>query len=113
MSYPTRADVLLPDLIEDFVTSNSKFRYRVILTRDSCEPSARIDKELISSYLPPPSKDNLVVVCGTDEFVAAMGGPLTRDPPDPLTKMRGVKRQGELLGVLKEAGFSSDQVYKF
>jgi cytochrome-b5 reductase len=71
--------------------------------------------ELVKKVLPDPeSKDGecMVFVCGTDGFVNHWAGPVTRGPPPP-GKKKGMKVQGPLLGILKEAGYESYQVFKY
>ena len=62
-----------------------------------------INKELLKTVLPEPkSEDIKIFVCG---------------PPGMMTSISGNKKsprdQGELSGILKELGYSADQVYKF
>lgn len=83
--------------------------------------SGRGDVEMARLALPPPSSssssstadsDTMIFVCGKDGFVAHWGGPVTRAPPPPGAK-KGPKIQGPLLGVLAEAGYTADQVFKY
>lgn len=62
-----------------------------------------LTKEVLKSKLPPPSlgSDVKIFVCGPPGQVAAVAGP------------KDDKEQGELKGMLKDLGFSQDQVYKF
>ena len=63
--------------------------------------------------LPPPTqRSSMVMVCGRDEFVGHVSGTTVRAPPPP-GKKKGPKVQGELVGILKEAGYAESQVYKF
>ena len=72
----------------------------------------RGDAELASTALPKPSPgETMVLVCGRDGFVAHWAGPVTRAPTTDGSK--GPKIQGPLLGVLAEAGFTADQVFKY
>jgi len=61
-----------------------------------------VTQDMVKKYLPPPSDDNLIMVCG---------------PPPMVEKISGNKApdysQGELKGYLKELGFKSEQVFKF
>ena len=54
----------------------------------------------------------MVLVCGTDGFVDTWAGPVVRGPRLP-DGSRGPKVQGELLGVLAEAGFDASEVFKY
>jgi cytochrome-b5 reductase len=62
-----------------------------------------ISKELISKVAPASSEENVkLFVCGPPGLVKAIAGP-KKSPAD----------QGELAGVLKELGYTKDQVFKF
>lgn len=63
----------------------------------------RIDKELLKTVLPEPKTEGIkVFVCGPPGLYKAISG--TKPSPSD---------QGELTGILKELGYSKDQVYKF
>ena len=62
-----------------------------------------IGKDLLKTVLPEPKADNIkLFVCG---------------PPGMMNSISGNKKsprdQGELVGILKELGYSPEQVYKF
>lgn len=62
-----------------------------------------ITKDLLKTVLPEPKNENIkVFVCGPPGLYKAISGPKT-SPKD----------QGELDGLLKELGYTKDQVYKF
>ncbi|KAI0383426.1 ferredoxin reductase-like protein [Hypomontagnella monticulosa] len=62
-----------------------------------------ITKELLKTVLPEPKNENIkVFVCGPPGLYKAISG--TKVSPTD---------QGELSGILKELGYSKDQVYKF
>lgn len=62
-----------------------------------------ISKDLLKTVLPEPKEENIkVFVCGPPGLYKAISG--TKVSP---------KDQGELTGILKELGYSKDQVYKF
>jgi len=71
------------------------------------------DASMAAKALPKPSNsgDTMVLVCGRDGFVAHWGGPVGRAPTEDGSK--GPKIQGPLLGVLKDAGFTAEQVFKY
>jgi cytochrome-b5 reductase len=61
-----------------------------------------VSKDMISKHLPPPSDDMLICVCGPKPMVELLSG------------LKGAKdTQGELQGLLKELGYTENQVYKF
>jgi len=61
-----------------------------------------VTEEMLKKYLPPPSNDNSIYVCG---------------PPGLMNHISGDKApdytQGELKGLLKKIGYNSEQVFKF
>ena len=71
----------------------------------------RITLDLVRSSLPAPGDGVMVFVCGTDGFVDALAGPIARVVDEATGKKKKV--QGPLGGLLREAGFSEDMVYKF
>jgi len=69
--------------------------------------------DLARKALPDPSLDGvMVLICGKDGFVEHWGGKVGRAPPKP-DGSKGPKIQGPLLGVLKDAGYSESQVFKY
>lgn len=81
--------------------------------------NGRGDANMAKAALPKPSApasdgqttDTMVLVCGRDGFVAHWAGPVARQPTTDGSK--GPKIQGPLLGVLAQAGFTEDQVFKY
>eukprot|EP00986_Skeletonema_menzelii_P018570 scaffold26658_cov153-Skeletonema_menzelii.AAC.5 len=71
---------------------------------------------MAKNALPPPSssdgKTTMIFVCGTDGFRDMWAGPIARAPPLP-DGSKGPKIQGELLGLLKEAGYEASDVFKY
>ncbi|KAI1420174.1 oxidoreductase NAD-binding domain-containing protein [Xylaria sp. FL1777] len=62
-----------------------------------------ISKDLLKTVLPEPKEGNIkIFVCGPPGLYKAISG--TKTSP---------KDQGELSGILKELGYTEDQVYKF
>lgn len=62
-----------------------------------------ISKELLKTVLPPSDSENVkVFVCGPPGLYKALSGP-KKSPQD----------QGELDGILKELGYTKEQVFKF
>lgn len=53
--------------------------------------------------MPPPGRDGtIILVCGPPGFMAAVSGDKAPD-----------KSQGAVVGMLKQAGYKAEQVYKF
>ena len=61
-----------------------------------------VTSEMLKEKMPPPSADNMVFVCGPPPMMNVISG---NKAPD--------KSQGELKGLLKSLGYSSDMVFKF
>lgn len=61
-----------------------------------------VTREMIKKYLPAPTTDTMIFVCGPDPMYKSICGLKAED-----------KSQGELDGVLKQLGYTSDNVYKF
>ncbi|KAJ7922794.1 cytochrome-b5 reductase [Mycena leptocephala] len=65
-------------------------------------PTGYISTDVIKKYVSPPTSERIMImVCGPPGQVAAIAG-----------KKAGMK-QGELGGVLKELGYTENQVFKF
>ncbi|OHE96683.1 oxidoreductase NAD-binding domain-containing protein [Colletotrichum orchidophilum] len=103
----TEEDILLKkELAELENTYPQRFRAFYVLDKPPKEWAGNkgyITKELLKQVLPEPKSDNIkVFVCGPPGLMNAVSGN-KKSPQD----------QGELVGVLKELGYSPDQVYKF
>ncbi|QLL33471.1 hypothetical protein HG536_0E03820 [Torulaspora globosa] len=61
-----------------------------------------ITKEYLEKHAPKPSEKTHVFVCGPPPFMKAYSG----EKVSPMD-------QGELVGILKDLGYSKDQVFKF
>ncbi|PGH14188.1 NADH-cytochrome b5 reductase 2 [Helicocarpus griseus UAMH5409] len=100
-------DILLKREFEDLENTYPQ-RFRAFYTLD--EPSKEwpmgkgfINKELLKTVLPEPKTENIkIFVCGPPGMYKAISGPKV-SPKD----------QGELTGILKELGYTKEQVYKF
>ena len=81
-------------------------------------PSGYVNADLIKQHFAPPSLGDKVkvFVCGEQCFGRVNGLELTgmiTGPPPQVLSLAGKKdgpRQGELSGILKELGYTSDQV---
>ncbi len=62
-----------------------------------------VTREMLATHMPPPGQPGaLVMVCGPPGMMAAISGDKAPD-----------KSQGELSGILRAMGYTSEQVYKF
>ncbi|KAG7126248.1 NADH-cytochrome b5 reductase 2 like protein [Verticillium longisporum] len=103
----TEEDILLrKEFAELENTYPQRFRAFYVLDKPTGEWSGGkgfIDKNLLKTVLPEPSSGNVkVFVCGPPGLMNAVSG-----------NKKSPKDQGELVGILKELGYSPDQVYKF
>ncbi|KAH6609262.1 nadh-cytochrome b5 reductase 2 [Trichoderma cornu-damae] len=103
----TKEDILLKSKFDELEnTYPQRFRAFYVLDNPPKEwvgGSGFITKELLKQVLPEPKSDNIkLFVCGPPGLMKTISGPKV-SPKD----------QGELTGVLKDLGYSSEQVYKF
>ena len=60
-----------------------------------------VTSEMVKAHAPAPGDDVKVLVCGPTPMVNAVAGPKDK------------RKQGPIGGVLKDVGFTAEQVYKF
>ncbi|KAI0328431.1 cytochrome-b5 reductase [Cubamyces sp. BRFM 1775] len=103
----TEKDILLK---EEFDALRAKYpkTFNVVYTVDQAGadwkgPTGYINEELVTKHLPAPTlgEKAKIFVCGPPGQVAAVAGP-----------KQGMK-QGELGGILKQLGYTDEQVFKF
>jgi cytochrome-b5 reductase len=100
-------DVLLRDELAKLENTYPQ-RFRAFYVVDKPSPgwtgaSGRVTPELLKTVMPgPDDKESKVFVCGPPGMMKAISG-AKKSPRD----------QGELSGILKELGYTEDQVYKF
>ncbi|RKU44566.1 NADH-cytochrome b5 reductase [Coniochaeta pulveracea] len=103
----TQEDILLKNQLEELEnTYPQRFRAFYVLDKPPKEwvgQSGYITKDLLKQVLPEPKSENIkVFVCGPNGLMNMICG----DKKSP-------RDQGELVGYLKDLGYSQDQVYKF
>ncbi|KAI1182100.1 oxidoreductase NAD-binding domain-containing protein [Nemania serpens] len=103
----TEDDILLKrELAKIENTYPQRFRAFYVLDnppKDWAGNKGYISKDLLKTVLPEPKEGNIkIFVCGPPGLYKAISGPKV-SPKD----------QGELTGILKELGYTADQVYKF
>ncbi|TGZ83527.1 ferredoxin reductase-like protein [Ascodesmis nigricans] len=104
----TEQDILLKKELQELEnTYPQRFKCHYIL--DNAPEGAgwatkgRVTKELLKTVLPEPAAgNNKIFVCGPPGMYAAISG-----------GKKSPKDQGELTGILKELGYSKDEVFKF
>ena len=100
-------DILLRQQFADLENTYPQ-RFRAFYVLDNPPKSwagskGYITKDLLKTVLPEPKEENVkVFVCGPPGMMKAISGG-KKSPQD----------QGELSGILKDLGYSQDQVYKF
>lgn len=103
----TEKDILLKEELEKLENEFPQ-RFRAFYTLDTPPDSwpygkGVVTKELLQTVIPDPKSPNIkVFVCGPPGMYKAISGAKV-SPTD----------QGELTGILKELGYTKDQVYKF
>lgn len=108
--------IFLQDHI-DLLVAKSDGRFKVYYVvdkapkRDSTvwEPNlvGYVTQPMITEYLPPPNgTNNMIMVCGPPPMYKSLCGPKLFEEGKP-------PAQGELTGILKDMGFTSDAVFKF
>jgi cytochrome-b5 reductase len=103
----TEEDILLKKEFEELENTYPR-RFRAFYVLDTppkgwTQGKGYITKELLKTVMPEPKEENIkVFVCGPPGLYKAISGP-KKSPQD----------QGELEGILKELGYSKEQVFKF
>eukprot|EP01103_Thecamoeba_quadrilineata_P005042 TRINITY_DN14899_c0_g1_i1.p1 TRINITY_DN14899_c0_g1~~TRINITY_DN14899_c0_g1_i1.p1 ORF type:complete len:286 (-),score=60.00 TRINITY_DN14899_c0_g1_i1:31-888(-) len=99
-------DIILKEELDRLELLHPRFKVVYVVDKSN-NPNFKgqvgyFNKDLGKKFLPSPSKDNLVLVCGPPPMMKVISG----DKGPNYT-------QGELTGILKDLGYTSDQVYKF
>jgi len=98
-------DILLKDKLNEFANKHKNFKVYYVLERPPKNWKGGVgyvSEDIVTSKLPPPSDDNLIMVCGPPGMMNAISGPKAPD-----------YTQGELDGILKKLGYTKSQVFKF
>jgi cytochrome-b5 reductase len=103
----TEEDILLREELENYVKAHpDQFKIHYLLDRPSenwTGGQGFVSDKVVKEFMPGPDEpDTLVAVCGPDKMLELVAGAKAKD-----------KSQGELGGILKELGYTSDNVYKF
>lgn len=83
----------------------SSLQVTYVVTRPpkgSSYPSGYVTKDLLKKHLPAPGPKSAVYVCGPPGFMEAVSGNKAKD-----------YTQGDLTGILKDLGWTKDNVFKF
>lgn len=101
----TPADILLKSKLDALSFAHPNFKVYYVVdspTNDWKGGKGYINKDVLLKGLPSPSDDTLILVCGPPGLMNLISGDKAPD-----------RSQGELVGLLKELGYTSEQVYKF
>ncbi|QCD80665.1 NADH-cytochrome b5 reductase-like protein [Vigna unguiculata] len=98
-------DILLKQKLDILATSHPNLK--IFYTVDNPTKNWRggagyISKDMVVKGLPAPSDDTLILVCGPPGMMKQISGEKAKD-----------WTQGEVSGILKEAGYTEQMVYKF
>ncbi|KAG6574353.1 NADH-cytochrome b5 reductase [Phytophthora cinnamomi] len=98
-------DIILREEVEAMMYLYPQISVVHVLSNPSAEwkgLTGFVSKEMVEKYMPEPSDDNLVCVCGPPPMMYHVSGDKAKD-----------RSQGELQGLLKELNYTWTQVFKF
>lgn len=101
----TFEDILLKDDFDALAEKHKNFKVIYVLSKPPTGWTGgvgHIDEELIKKHMPPPGPDSLLMICGPPPFMKSISGDKMPD-----------KSQGEVEGILKNLGYTTDSVFKF
>ncbi|XP_068653215.1 NADH-cytochrome b5 reductase-like protein [Aristolochia californica] len=98
-------DILLKEKLDVLAAKHPNFKVHYTVDNPSKNwkgGAGYISKDMALKGLPGPSEDTLILVCGPPGMMKHISGDKAKD-----------RSQGELLGILKELGYTEEMVYKF
>ncbi|KAG0590923.1 hypothetical protein KC19_1G136000 [Ceratodon purpureus] len=101
----TPADILLKSKLDSLAFAHPNFKVFYVVSKESegwKGGKGHVTKDVLKKGLPSPSDDTLILVCGPPGLMNLISGDKAPD-----------KSQGELIGMLKDLGYTPQQVYKF
>ncbi|TMW66424.1 hypothetical protein Poli38472_004189 [Pythium oligandrum] len=101
----TEEDILLRDELDALQYLYPQLKVHHVLSNPSESWTGLkgfVSKEMLEEFIPGPSDDHLVCVCGPPPMMYHISGDKAKD-----------KSQGQLQGLLKELNYTSKQVFKF
>ncbi|KAG0579970.1 hypothetical protein KC19_4G139000 [Ceratodon purpureus] len=99
------ADILLKAKLDALSFAHPNFKVFYVVDKSSEEwkgGKGYLNKDMLVKGLPAPSDDTLILVCGPPGMMNIVSGDKAPD-----------RSQGELVGILKDLGYTSEQVFKF
>lgn len=100
----TEEDILLREQFEALALINPNFRSVFVVSEPSGSwtgAKGHVTEEFLKQQLPAPDSNTMVFVCGPPGFMTTVCGPKDK------------QKQGDLTGILKNIGFTSNNVFKF
>lgn len=102
----SEADIIAKDRLDGLAKRHKNFHIHYIVDKTDNKAwggsVGYITKDLLAKLMPPPADDSLVLVCGPPGLMNAVSGDKLPD-----------KTQGPLSGLLKDMGYTEQQVFKF
>lgn len=98
-------DIILKPRLDDLAKKHSNFSVTYVVTRPPAGSSyvpGYVSKDLLKKVMPAAGAKTAVYVCGPPGFMDAVSGGKAKD-----------YTQGEVSGILKDLGFTKDNVFKF
>lgn len=98
-------DILLKEKLDALAAKHPNFKVYYVVDKPSSNwrgGAGYITKDMVLKGMPAPSDDTLILVCGPPGMMKHISGDKAPD-----------KSQGEVSGLLKDAGYSNEMVYKF
>ncbi|CAB4482117.1 ferredoxin reductase-like protein [Rhizophagus irregularis] len=102
-----KEDILLHEELEQLSKENPE-QFKIYYTLDNppkenwTQGTGFVSQKMVKENIPAPSDDVLVLVCGPGGMMRHISGPKARD-----------RSQGPVEGILKELGYTQNQVHKF
>jgi len=101
----TDRDILLKKELDELAARHKNFKVYYVLTTPPAgwtQGAGHISADMIKRHMPDPSDKHLILVCGPQGFYEHISGTKAKD-----------YTQGELSGLLKDLGYTKEQVFKF
>ncbi|GAB4819014.1 hypothetical protein N2152v2_006060 [Parachlorella kessleri] len=99
-------DIMLKPRIDDLAKKHKNFKVHYVVDKANSKGwkggVGYITSGMLQDHLPPPGDKSLVLVCGPPPMMKAISGDKLPD-----------RSQGPLEGLLKELGYTSNNVFKF
>lgn len=98
-------DILMKDWLDFLRTRHHNFKVHYTIDQPSADwkgDTGHVNEQMLRKYMAAPNTNTLVFVCGPPGFMKHISGDKAPD-----------KSQGELSGLLKNLGYTQQQVYKF